>query len=75
MHEEVRKDVKKIEKMKMKERMKHIHLMARTKIMCKRDVVGSSYMRTKDGQLKMQLTDKLKILKKYFEKLLNEETL
>ncbi|CAK8687404.1 unnamed protein product [Clavelina lepadiformis] len=59
----------------MEERMRHIYRMARTKAMCKRDIVGSPCMRSQDGQLQIQLADKLRLWKEYCEKLLNEENL
>ena len=59
----------------MEERMRHIYRMARTKAMCKRDIVGNPCMRSQDGQLQMQLADKLRLWKEYCEKLLNEENL
>ena len=49
--------------------------MARTKAMCKRDIVGSPCMRSQDGQLQMKLADRLRLWKEYWEKLLNEENL
>ncbi|CAK8687341.1 unnamed protein product [Clavelina lepadiformis] len=61
--------------MRMEERMRHIYRMARTKAMCKRDIVGSPCMRSQDVQLQIQLADKLRWWKEYCKKLLNEENL
>ncbi|CAK8687323.1 unnamed protein product [Clavelina lepadiformis] len=61
--------------MRMEERMRHSYRMARTKAMCKRDIFGSPCMRSQDGQLQIQLSDRLKLWKEYCEKLLNEENL
>ena len=52
-----------------------IDSMANTKTVSKREVVGCSCMRNHDGLFVMQLEDGLKLGKKYFEKLLNEENL
>ena len=40
---------------------------------CTRDVVGCPCMKSQDGQMKMQLADRLKLWKEYCEKLLNAE--
>ena len=75
MHDEARKEAQRIEEMKVEERMRHVYRMAKTKALCKKDVVGCPCMRGQDEKLKMQLTDRLKLWKVYCEKLLNEENL
>ena len=57
--------------MSIEERMRLIY----RKTIGKRDVVGSPCMRSQDGQLEVQLVDRLKLRKKYYETQLDEENL
>ena len=74
MHEEARREGKDIEEMR-EERMRHIHLTAKTKPMCRSNAAVSPCMSSQEGQSKMRLVVLLKLWKEYWEKLLNEQNL
>jgi len=53
--------------------LRDLFKMARQSEKDKRDIVGMPYVRGKNGELKVTLSDKIKVWKEYAEKLLNEE--
>ena len=53
----------KIEEMKMKEKTRHIYCTMKTRTMGKRDVVSSPCTKSQGEQLKLQMTNGLKLWK------------
>ena len=62
VQEEARKK-QKIEEMKMKEKIRHIYCTMKTKTMGKRDVVSNPCTKSQGEQLKLQMTNGLKLWK------------